>query len=101
MKRSNIKQVSAKRRTANIERKKAIGHLYGGPCEIGPVLTEKVLGWRCGGVATDGHEVKTRARGGSITDRANIIMGCRTCHSWVTEHPREAHDLGLVKNSWE
>lgn len=46
---------------------------------------------------SDLHEVLTRARGGSITDPANILCLCRECHRWVTEHEEEARALGLVR----
>ena len=55
----------------------------------------------CGAPAEDLHEVKTRARGGSISDPANVVPLCRTCHTWVTTHPLEAHAEGLLKHSWE
>ena len=47
---------------------------------------------RCGrtGVGLDAHELLSRARGGSITDLANIVLLCRADHQWVTEHPIEA-----------
>lgn len=51
--------------------------------------------------ATDLHEVKTRARGGSILDRDNIVVLCRPCHSWITQNPAEAKEQGWLKNSWE
>ena len=51
--------------------------------------------------ATDVHEILTRARGGSITDLNNLAVLCRPCHSWITEHPKEAHEQGWLKHSWE
>lgn len=51
--------------------------------------------------ATDLHEIKTRARGGSILDESNICVLCRACHVWVTEHPAQAHADGYMQNSWE
>ena len=47
---------------------------------------------RCGvtGVGLDAHEIRSRARGGSITDLANIVLLCRSCHDHVTTHPAEA-----------
>lgn len=52
-------------------------------------------------VATDVHEIKSRARGGPITDRENLAALCRPCHSWVTEHPADAHAEGWLKHGWE
>lgn len=51
--------------------------------------------------ATDVHEIKTRARGGSIIDRENLAVLCRFCHSWVTQNPKEAKEQGWLKNSWD
>lgn len=52
-------------------------------------------------VATDVHEIKSRARGGSILDRDNLALLCRPCHSWVTTHPADATAEGWLKNSWD
>lgn len=51
--------------------------------------------------ATDLHEVKTRARGGSILDPENIVVLCRPCHSWITTNPTQAKEQGWLKNSWD
>ena len=51
--------------------------------------------------ADDVHELKTRARGGSILDRDNCVALCRPCHTWVTENPAAAREQGWLKNSWE
>lgn len=46
------------------------------------------------------HEVKSRARGGSILDEDNLACLCRTCHEWVTTHPAEALKEGWLVESW-
>lgn len=51
--------------------------------------------------ATEVHELKSRARGGSITDPENCVALCHTCHRWVTEHPKEARETGWLRNSWD
>jgi 5-methylcytosine-specific restriction endonuclease McrA len=51
--------------------------------------------------ATDVHEIKTRARGGSLTDLENLALLCRPCHTWVTDNPAEARAQGWVLNSWD
>lgn len=51
--------------------------------------------------ADDVHEIKSRARGGSILDRDNLALLCRPCHTWVTINPAKAHDEGWTKHSWE
>lgn len=64
-----------------------------------PVCQAALMCW--GAPSTEVHEVKTRARGGSILDRDNCLALCHNCHAWVTDNPRKAHELGLVKHSWE
>jgi len=51
-------------------------------------------------VATDVHEIKTRARGGSITDPMNCIALCRSCHRFITENPAFAETHGFIVPSW-
>ena len=45
----------------------------------------------------DMHEVLTRGRGGDPLDCANILLVCRDCHKWITEHETEARAAGLVR----
>ena len=40
--------------------------------------------------STDPHEPLTRARGGSIIDKANMVALCRECHDWIHAHPKQA-----------
>lgn len=49
----------------------------------------------------DPHEIKTRARGGSILDPENILIVCRGHHDWIDLHQPDSHRLGLLKHSWE
>lgn len=49
----------------------------------------------------DIHELKSRSRGGSITELDNLVALCRPCHTWVTQNPKEAHEQGWLKQSWE
>lgn len=51
--------------------------------------------------ATDVHEIKTRARGGSITDRANLALLCRPCHTFITQNPAQGKSEGFLENSWD
>lgn len=53
----------------------------------------------CKRSSSDAHEIKTRARGGSILDEANIVMLCREDHRWVHDHPDLATLEGLLANS--
>ena len=57
---------------------------------------------RCGmRESTEVHEIKSRARGGSITDLKNLAVLCHECHAWITTHPKEATAQGWLKNSWD
>ena len=49
---------------------------------------------RCGGPGTDVHHRRRRREGGHGV--ANLILLCRTCHSWAHGHPARARDLGLI-----
>lgn len=51
--------------------------------------------------STEVHEIKSRARGGSITDVTNCVALCHRCHDWVTTHPALAAREGWLKQSWE
>ena len=89
MKRTPIRPVSAKRARANRRRTEVLRSLYGTPCAARLAM--------CTGRAEQGHEVLSRARGGSITDPENIIGVCAPCHQWITEHPLEATERGLMR----
>lgn len=54
----------------------------------------------CSYHATDVHEIKTRARGGSITDVNNCLALCRACHRFITDNPAWALEHGYVVHSW-
>jgi len=75
---------SQKRARADAQRKKLLAPLR----EAQPWCS------RCGatGVGLDAHELLSRARGGSITDLANIVLLCRSCHDDVTFRHHEIPD---------
>lgn len=50
--------------------------------------------------ACDLHEIRTRARGGSILDEANIVALCRPCHDAITRDPKWAEENGYMVHSW-
>jgi hypothetical protein len=55
----------------------------------------------CNEVATDPHEPKTRARGGSTTDPGNCRAICRKHHREIhDEEPEWAYLGGFLKHSW-
>jgi hypothetical protein len=99
MKRSPLAPVSRKRARLLRERRKVTDAMKAeGPvlCQFESRTIAKCFRW-----ADDAHEIVSRARGGSITDPANLVPLCREHHRWVTEHPLEAHAEGLSKHSWE
>lgn len=56
------------------------------------------VGWDrgCTGRAIEGHERILRSRGGSITDRRNVLLTCRYCHDMIHANPREATKRGFM-----
>lgn len=55
---------------------------------------------RCAG-PLEVHHLLARGMGGtsdpSIHDLENLVALCKAAHMWVTEHPREAEELGLYR----
>lgn len=101
-----LRKVSDKRAAENRARvttMKFVAKRSGGKCEACPsiALVDPAAASNCQGKAVDGHEILTRARGGSITDPRNILHVCRRGHEWITAHPVEAEGVGLVRNSWD
>ncbi len=94
---SGLAPVSKARAAENRERRKVLAEI----AEEHPGCAASLP--MCTGWAQDGHEVLTRARGGSITDRANIIGVCRPCHDEITEpsDPGLMYELGLLRHSWD
>ena len=90
MKRSRINPVSKKRQQLNGLRRTFVRDLL----QERMVCEARIQG--CTWYPTDVHEIKTRARGGSIIDRDNCLALCRSCHSWITEHPAWALENGYV-----
>jgi hypothetical protein len=83
-----IKPVADKRNKQNSEyssiRKVHLGEI--------PFCELKLPG--CTGTATEIHHMKGRI-GSLLTNRGYFKSTCRSCHSWVTEHSKEAIELGL------
>lgn len=94
MKRTRLKPMSAKRRKTNATRRANMVAAFGET----PACAAQLAG--CKGWASDAHEVKSRARGGSITDPTNVKPLCRPCHTYITEHPAWAEANGWALPSW-
>lgn len=91
-----IRKESSKRRQTNNERKKMLSEFLSTVCAASEIVPEV----QCAG-KLDPHEPLTRARGGSITDPGNLLWICRQHHSWLHAHPERAHEVGLLRHSWE
>ncbi len=89
-----LSPTSTRRRAENRERAAVLASMT----ENDPWCTVRLPGL-CTGRAEDGHEILTRARGGSITDPDNIILVCRACHTYVTAHPVWADEQGWTQPS--
>lgn len=85
-----IPRESTKRKITNRERRSVLAEVV-----HGKACAAQLDG--CSGMATDGHELLSRARGGSITDPDNIVPLCRSCHRFVTEHPAWAQEHGWAR----
>lgn len=70
-------------------------------CEVGELLNSIDPKHTCRLRSCDIHERKTRARGGSITDRENLLAVCRPCHNWIGANIHMAEELGLLLHSWD
>lgn len=85
--------MSAKRRAENAVRngttRQQVTDRSGGMCEAWIVGT-------CDRRACDLHEMRSRGRGGSITDPANILHVCRSCHDVITVNPAWAESVGFT-----
>lgn len=55
----------------------------------------------CTARSQDVHEVKTRARGGSILEVSNLRCVCRAHHDEIGTEPPWAYELGFLKHSWD
>lgn len=92
------------KRTPIRYRSKKMEHLYATERRalVQQLLTERPVCQRCRkSVSQDIHELKSRARGGSITDIENLVAICRDCHRWITDNPKMAAQQGWLKHSWE
>lgn len=90
MKRSRVNPVSKKRQELNGLRRAFVKKLL----EERMACEARIQG--CTWYPTDVHEIKTRARGGSIVDPENCLALCRNCHTWITENPAWALENGFV-----
>lgn len=55
----------------------------------------------CYADSQDGHERKTRARGGSILSPTNVIGTCRHHNGELTMEPAWGYETGMLLHSWD
>lgn len=77
-------------------RRPAVAAIQGAPCEA-RVSDFVDVKWECDGYAVDIHEIVSRSQAGSLPLAVELgtMNVCRKCHNWITEHPREARDMGF------
>jgi hypothetical protein len=95
-KRKPINQRSEKMETYYEEvRRPAVAAIQGTPCEA-RISDEIPVVWKCDGIAVDIHEIVSRRQAGSLPLAVELgtMNVCRRCHNWITEHPKEAHEMG-------
>ena len=94
MKRTNLNQVSERRSILNRKRRSFVRKLLDERlfCEA------RIDG--CTMMPTDVHEIRTRARGGSIVQESNCLALCRSCHDFITREPAWSAENGFVLHSW-
>jgi len=93
-----LNPVSKKRARQLAKRRQVIDELlkHRTICEASTRIANVDRNHRCFRIPWDVHEPLTRARGGSITDPANMMVVCRPCHDWIHAHPKLATQVGLL-----
>lgn len=101
MKRTRLEPVSAKRRVQSAERARVRVEVLArdGGCRAAE-LPQVPCGWIPDRAPLEVHEVIPRGRGGDWLDVDNCVSLCPQSHDWVTEHPREATELGLLASGF-
>jgi hypothetical protein len=76
-------------------RRPAVEAIQGTPCEA-RISDEVPVVWKCDGIAVDIHEIVSRRQAGNLPLAVELgtMNVCRRCHNWITEHPKEAHEMG-------
>lgn len=105
MKRSRVNPMSDKRHAENVQRREAMirvrnrdGHECVGakfiPQSVTSYLPEPCFG------PLNGHEIITRADGGSITDPNNIVLLCDFHNGWCDLNYDDAKARGFREPRW-
>ena len=98
-----LNPVSKKRARELAKRRKVIDEILKTRqlCEASHRIMRVDRTHRCFRIPFDVHEPLTRARGGSITDPANMMVVCRPCHDWIHGHPTLATQVGLLVSGYK
>ena len=96
MKRTPLRRQSSKKKAENAARRKLRADLV---LQRGPYCEARTP--ECTGSAHDMHETILRSQGGSATDETNILLVCRSCHTYIHQHPAESYDQGWLRHGWE
>jgi len=91
---AKINPVSKKRQALNVVRRSFVKKILAERM----VCEARIRG--CTLTPTDCHEIKTRARGGSITDPENVLALCRSCHHFITVEPAFSQENGFTVHAW-
>lgn len=68
---------------------------------VADLLEERPVCQRCQAArSSEVHELKSRARGGSILEENNLAALCHACHAWITTNPAAATAEGWLLPSW-
>lgn len=98
-----MRRRSDKREKEYIERRKLVARLLKERplCEACPILAvnegKVTFSHRS---SQDIHEIMPRSAGGSILDEDNLLALCRLCHTFVTQNPKMAANMGLHLPGW-
>lgn len=99
-----LKPMSAKTKARIPERtlvREEALRLAGNQCQAKDVIPE-ISCWHPPGKTLDVDEIRGRGvNPGGQFDPDNVQVLCRAHHAWKTDHPKEAHERGLTKFSWE
>jgi hypothetical protein len=94
MERKPVRRVSKKRARLNPLRRSLVREVL----EEQPICEARLKD--CTGWSKEVHEILTRARGGSILDRENVVALCHGCHHFITINPTWSHQNGWMLSSW-
>jgi hypothetical protein len=100
VRRTKIASVSRKRAKQNKQREGVLRAKFGErpwPCAFWDYAPGSAWPWPSCYGRVDGHEIKSRAQGGSITDPDNIVPLCAVHNEFIASHRALGEAIGLRK----